>query len=58
MNDPYDFYSNHLANEVEREARYGYINPNQFADFEDVDLTGKIDEELDIEEAEKVDRNS
>jgi hypothetical protein len=52
VNDPYDSYPNHPANQAELVARFGYINPNQFP--EGRDLKGQADETLHIEEAEAV----
>lgn len=57
MNDPYDFYPNHPANEVDPVFVHGVVGSDQFADerFEGLDL-GAIDEQLDIQEAKDLAR--
>lgn len=60
VNEHHDNHPNHPANQAELVARFGYISPNQFPEdsligvgYFDNDGDSKIDEQLDIEEAEK-----
>jgi hypothetical protein len=54
VNDPYDNHPTHPANQAEPNARWGYISPNQFADFEEAYLSDREDEIFDIDEPEKI----
>lgn len=58
IDDYYDNHSGNPANAKELVARYGYISPNQFPAIDELGSTapmfkGIVDEQLDIEEAEK-----